>query len=89
MSGFRELVTGADGCSAGDGAGPSNAAASLADALLGRRAKQQAQLQEVKAAGCELLQATCARHHCACWLHQWGPAWLCHGNAHLTFPSFG
>lgn len=47
MSGLRDLVTGADGCTTGDGAGPSNAAASLADALLGRRAKQQAQLQEV------------------------------------------
>ncbi|KAL4859835.1 Peroxisome biogenesis protein 5 [Chlorella vulgaris] len=47
MSGLRDLVTGADGCSPGDGAGPSNAAASLADALLGRRAKQQAQLQEL------------------------------------------
>jgi hypothetical protein len=46
MSGLRDLVTGADGCSAGDGAGPSNAAASLADALLGGRGKQQAQLQE-------------------------------------------
>lgn len=48
MGDLRSLVTGADGCSAGDGAGPSNAAASLADALLGRRAKQQAQLQEVR-----------------------------------------
>ncbi|KAI7842283.1 hypothetical protein COHA_003924 [Chlorella ohadii] len=47
MGDLRSLVTGADGCSAGDGAGPSNAAASLADALLGRRAKQQAQLQEL------------------------------------------
>ncbi|KAL4445746.1 hypothetical protein ABPG77_008945 [Micractinium sp. CCAP 211/92] len=47
MSGLRDLVTGADGCTTGDGAGPSNAAASLADALLGRRAKQQAQLQEL------------------------------------------
>lgn len=55
MSGMRELVTGADACSAGDGAGPSNAAASLADALLGRRAKQAAQLQEVGA--CTLSKA--------------------------------
>lgn len=47
MAGLRDLVTGADSCSTGDGAGPSNAAASLADALLGRRSKQQAQLQEV------------------------------------------
>lgn len=49
MSGLRDLVTGADACTPSDGAGPSNAASSLADALLGRRAKTQAQLQEVGA----------------------------------------
>lgn len=47
MSGFRDFVTGADACGPSDGAGPSNAAASFADALLGRRGKQQEQLQEV------------------------------------------
>ncbi|GAB4823917.1 hypothetical protein N2152v2_010963 [Parachlorella kessleri] len=47
MSGFRDFVTGSDACTPSDGAGPSNAAASLADALLGRRAKTQAQLHEL------------------------------------------
>src|SRR5690242_9372697 len=45
---FRDFVVGSDAC-APDGAGPSNAASSLADALLGGRAKQQAQLHEVGA----------------------------------------
>lgn len=48
MSGLRDFVTGADGCTAGDGAGPSNAAQSLVDTLLGGRSKQQQQLQEVR-----------------------------------------
>ncbi|KAL6770309.1 PEX5 [Auxenochlorella protothecoides x Auxenochlorella symbiontica] len=51
MSGLRDLVTGADACGPSDGAGPSNAAASLADALLGRRAKQTAQVQELPGLG--------------------------------------
>lgn len=50
MSTLRDLVTGSDSCVVSDGAGPSNAVASLADALLGRRAKQHAQLQEASAA---------------------------------------
>lgn len=49
MSGLRDFVTGSDACTPGDGAGPSNAASSLADALLGRRAKTQTQLGEVRA----------------------------------------
>ena len=64
MGDLRSLVTGADGCSAGDGAGPSNAAASLADALLGRRAKQQAQLQEVRGGGGGGMQAATVGRCC-------------------------
>lgn len=51
MSGLRDLVTGSDACGPGDGAGPSNAAASLAEALLGGRAKHAAQVQEVRVCG--------------------------------------
>eukprot|EP00887_Chlorella_sp_A99_P004578 scaffold4.g4578.t1 len=47
MADLRSFVTGQDACGPSDGAGPSNAAASLADALLGRGAKQQAQLREL------------------------------------------
>ena len=39
-------MTGADACVPDDGAGPSNAAAAFADALLGR-SKQKQQLHEV------------------------------------------
>lgn len=44
---LRELITGSDICTPGDGAGPSNAAGALADTLLGRGAKTQQQLREV------------------------------------------
>ena len=46
MSNLRDFVMGSDGCSAGDGAGPSNALSSLVDDLLGS-GKAQQQLQEV------------------------------------------
>lgn len=48
---LHELVTGSDMCSAGDGAGPSNAMASLANALLGGKGKQQEQLSELPGHG--------------------------------------
>lgn len=43
---LRTLVTGSDGCTTSD-AGPSNAAATLANAILGGTGKQQQQLAEV------------------------------------------
>lgn len=46
---LRELITGSDICTPGDGAGPSNAAGALADTLLGRGAKNQEQLRDVRA----------------------------------------
>jgi peroxin-5 len=49
MVSLRDLVTGADGCTPGDGAGPSNAAGALVNAILGGRDKQQQQLHEVGA----------------------------------------
>jgi peroxin-5 len=48
MSGLRDFVTGTDNCTASDGAGPSNAASALANALLGGRSKQKEQLYEVR-----------------------------------------
>ena len=49
--GLRELVTGQDGCapstSQGGQGSSSNAAASLADALLGRKSKYSEQASEV------------------------------------------
>ena len=47
---LRELVTGSDVCTPGDGGGPSNAAGALADTLLGRGAKTQQRLREVPTA---------------------------------------
>ena len=47
MASIRGLVTGSDVCTPSDGAGPSNAASSLVNTLLGGRSKQQQQLQEV------------------------------------------
>lgn len=47
MSGLRGFVTGSDGCSTGDGAGPSNAASSLVNTLLGTREKAQEGGREV------------------------------------------
>lgn len=44
---MRDFVTGADACGPSDGAGPSNAASSLAGMLLGGRAKHQERIQEV------------------------------------------
>jgi hypothetical protein len=48
MSGLRDFVTGTDNCTASDGAGPSNAASALANALLGGRSKQKEQVYEVR-----------------------------------------
>ena len=48
MSGLRDFVTGTDNCTASDGAGPSNAASALANALLGGRSKQREQVYEVR-----------------------------------------
>lgn len=48
---LRELVTGSDVCTPGDGAGPSNAAGALADTLLGRGAKNQQRLRDVRSSG--------------------------------------
>ena len=47
MATLRNLVTGSDVCTPSDGAGPSNAASSLVNAILGGRSKQQQQLHEV------------------------------------------
>ncbi len=44
---LRELVTGSDVCSPGDGAGPSNAMAGLANTLVGQYGKEQERLHEV------------------------------------------
>ena len=44
---LRDLVTGSDSCSAGDGAGPSNAFAGLANSILGTSSKDQERLREV------------------------------------------
>ena len=46
---LRELVTGNDVCSPGDGEGPSNAIAGLANTLVGRYGKEQERLREVRA----------------------------------------
>ena len=49
---LRDFVTGSDMCTPDEGAGPSNAAAALANSLLGRSAKDQERLREVcKATG--------------------------------------
>lgn len=45
---LRDLVTGSDACTPDDGAGPSNAFASLANTLLGNSSKQQERLSEVR-----------------------------------------
>lgn len=47
MSGLRDFVTGSDVCSAGDGAGPSNAVNALVNQLLGGASKTQEQLRDV------------------------------------------
>lgn len=44
---LRDFVTGSDMCTPDEGAGPSNAAATLANSLLGRSAKDQERLREV------------------------------------------
>ncbi|DBB03443.1 hypothetical protein WJX82_005278 [Trebouxia sp. C0006] len=44
---LRDFVTGRDMCTPDDGAGPSNAAATLANSLLGRSAKDQERLREL------------------------------------------
>ena len=44
---LRELVTGSDVCSPGDGAGPSNALAGFANSLVGTSSKEQERLREV------------------------------------------
>ena len=54
---LRDFVTGNDMCTPDEGAGPSNAAATLANSLLGRSAKDQERLREVS--------AFCAAHRCA------------------------
>ena len=45
---LRDLVTGSDMCTPDEGAGPSNAAATLANSLIGRSAKDQERLREVR-----------------------------------------
>lgn len=45
---MRTLVTGSDMCSAGDGAGPSNAVSALVNQLLGGAGKTQEQLRDVR-----------------------------------------
>ncbi|GAX85689.1 hypothetical protein CEUSTIGMA_g13104.t1 [Chlamydomonas eustigma] len=47
MSLIRDIVTGSDTCTTSDGAGPSNAAGSLVNALLGGCSKTQESLREV------------------------------------------
>lgn len=47
---LRDFVTGSDMCTPDEGAGPSNAAATLANTLLGRSAKDQERLREVRLA---------------------------------------
>lgn len=47
---LRDFVTGSDMCTPDEGAGPSNAAATFANSLLGRSAKDQERLREVSAA---------------------------------------
>ena len=44
---LRDFVTGSDMCTPDEGAGPSNAAATFANSLLGRSAKDQERLREV------------------------------------------
>lgn len=59
---LRDLVTGNDACTPGDGAGPSNAFAGLANTLLGTSSKEQERLREVNAfhlsrdAGCKCIR---------------------------------
>ena len=45
---LRDFVTGSDMCTPDEGAGPSNAAATFANSLLGRSAKDQERLREVR-----------------------------------------
>lgn len=60
---LRDFVTGNDMCAPDEGAGPSNAAATLANSLLGRSAKDQERLREVSASctayRCAANQSTC------------------------------
>eukprot|EP00798_Chlamydomonas_sp_ICE-L_P019848 gene19848-26543_t len=44
---MRDIVTGSDICSAGDGAGPSNAVGTLVNSLIGGAGKVQEQLKEL------------------------------------------
>ncbi len=46
---LRDFVTGGDTCTPDEGAGPSNAAATLVNSLLGRSAKDRERLREVSA----------------------------------------
>ena len=48
---LRDFVTGSDMCTPDEGAGPSNAAATFANSLLGRSAKEQERLREVRVTG--------------------------------------
>ena len=48
MASLRDLVTGSDACNPGDGAGPSNAFAGLANNILGTSSKDQERLREVR-----------------------------------------
>ena len=73
---LRDFVTGSDMCTPDEGAGPSNAAATLANSLLGKSAKDQERLREVKKAStpssCRILrpstifvlQSECAACRC-------------------------
>ena len=64
---LREFVTASDMCTPDGGAGPSNAAAGLANTLLGRSAKDQERLREVIGLSfasqnpCQLCESACGR----------------------------
>lgn len=50
-SSLRDLISGSDVCTPSDGAGPSNAASSFVNVLLGGRTKQKQQLNELPGVG--------------------------------------
>ncbi len=79
---LRNLVTGSDGCTTSD-AGPSNAAAALANAILGGTGKQQQQLAEVWAAEVPMWHQHACFMCCYVLLNMCGWSW-CGGDSNLN-----
>ena len=80
---LRDLATGADGCAPdGGGAGPSNAAAALADALLGRPTKAHEGVHEVGERGFEGEREKEGRRSCV-------GARASHTLSHTQLPGVG